>query len=93
MNSEIVDYAVLQFLHKRFVPRAGVDRVGRAFSELPDDDGRYESIRGAQSLFVNRLIHKYANPSDDVFEVETNNHVRCAVRMEWLRLYFQEVGT
>jgi hypothetical protein len=86
------DYAVRLFLHKRFIRRPGIDRVGRPFREIPADDGRCESACAAQSLFVDRLIRKYANPSDDVYAVETDTHKRELVRMEWLRLYWQEVS-
>ncbi len=91
------DYAIRQFLHRRFVPRPGVDRVGRRFdlNDIPafaDGTRSYEAARKAQSLFVLRCVVKYTNPSDDVYEVETEKHQRCHIRMWWLRLYFQEVG-
>src|SRR5690242_15340163 len=91
------DYAVSQFLHKRFIPRPGVDRVGRRFSiaDMPvDDAGRpdVELARQAQSLFVDRLASKASNPCDDIYEVEVGGGQRCKVRMQWLRLYWREVG-
>ena len=94
MKDNQVDYAISQFLHKRFVPRPGVDRVGRHFSpeDMPVDGQGSEEARHAQSLCVNRVITKHANPCDDVFEVETNTGQRIPVRMEWLRRYWTEAG-
>lgn len=94
-NDNQVDYAARLFLHKFFVPRPGVDRVGRTFlvKEMPGDDGRSSELaRTAQSLSVVRLIRKYANPSDDLFEVKTDSGQHCAVRMQWLRLYWREAA-
>jgi hypothetical protein len=92
-----VDFAAQQFLHKLFVPRPGVDRCGRMFDPLDmpsDDHGRpsTELARRSQSLSVEQLVSKGSNPSDDIYLVKTSDGAHGAVRMQWLRLYWQEAA-
>ncbi len=91
----IIDFAVRQFLHKRFVLRDGFDRVGRSFlaSEVPLDDKGWSDPEAAfaQSLSVERLISQGSNPSDDVYLAKCPRGKQYRVQMQWLRLYWREV--
>jgi hypothetical protein len=82
--SEQVDYAIRQFLHKQFVMRDGRTRAGATFRLADRAD-----LPGME-LTVHECVRKYANPSDDVYLVQTETGARSVIRMEVLRNFYEE---